>query len=163
MKTVNKVTSIIDKVCLFIAAFLLVFICTVIALQVIVRKLGGTLVWVDEMTRYSFVWLVLFGTIDLARSGGHIAITSFLDMLPEKIRKIVDVLVYVLVTAFALVLTYAYIRTIGNYKGVTFSVLTSIPMGFHYILISVLMGLITLASVLHIVDILSTFGRKEEE
>lgn len=69
MKSINKITSFIDKVCVFAGVCLLIFIAGSIAAQVVVRKLGGSMFWVDEMTRYAFIWLVLFGTVDLARKG----------------------------------------------------------------------------------------------
>ena len=153
MKSINKITSFIDKVCVFAGVCLLIFIAGSIAAQVVVRKLGGSMFWVDEMTRYAFIWLVLFGTVDLARKGGHITITTFLDMLPQKMEKIANCVIYVAVAAFAGLMAYTYFRAISNYEGVTFSVVTAIPMGFHNVLIGILMSLITLASFLHIVDI----------
>lgn len=153
MKTIQKTADIIEKLCIFVASALLLFISGAIFVQIIVRKLGGTLVWVDEMTRYSFVWLVMLGTVSIAHRGEHISITSFLDMLPEKLRRIVDILIYLIVAAFCAVMTYAYVYAIGNYAGVTFSVVTAIPMAFHYVLIALLMGLTTAASLLHAAEL----------
>ena len=159
MKTINKFTSAVDAACRTAAALLLVFICAAIAGQVAVRKLGGTLVWVDELTRYAFVYLVLFGTVDLARTGGHIAITSFLDMLPGAVRKGIEILIYLAVSAFSGIMTFAYVNAVTKYEGAPFSVVKSISMSQHYILVSILTGLITIASILHIVDIILSFQK----
>lgn len=153
MKTIEQIAHFIEKLCIVVASALLLFISGAILAQIIVRKAGGTLVWVDEMTRYSFVWLVMFGTVSIAHKGEHISITSFLDMLPVNIRKAVDILIYIIVAAFCAVMTYAYVSAIGNYAGVTFSVVTAIPMAFHYVLVALLMGLTTIASLLHAAEI----------
>lgn len=157
MKLINKVTTVVDQICRTAAACILLFICVSITGQVIVRKMGGTLIWVDELTRYAFIWLVLFGTVDLARKGNHISITSFLDLLPETVRMIFNMVIYLVVSVFSGIMTYAYFMAITNYKGVTFSVVKSISMSHYYITITILMGMITIASFLHIVDILTMF------
>lgn len=161
MSTIKKIGSVLERTCMVIAAVLLVFICIAIAGQVLVRKLGGTLVWVDELTRYAFVCLVLFGTVSAARTNGHISITSFLDMVPSGARKIIDVIIYIVITVESIILTYAYVYAIGNYEGVTFSVVKQITMSQYYILVAVLMILITLASILHIVDLVGSIIRPE--
>lgn len=153
MKTINRITSIMDRICLFVASCLMAFICLVIVAQVVVRKFGGTIIWVDEMTRYAFICLVLFGTVDLARQGGHISITSFVDMLPPAARRIAYIVIYALVTGYSAFMVYAYIYAIGNYEGVYFSVVKAIPMSGFYALVAVLMALITVQSALHIVDL----------
>ena len=153
MKQMNRIMAVVDRICLTIASGLLVFICLAIAAQVVVRKLGGTIIWVDEMTRYAFIYLVMFGTVDLARKGGHISITSFLDMLPDNVRRVADILIYAVVTVFSGLMVYSYFMAAGKYEGVYFSVVKWIPMTWHYLLVAVLMALITLESLLHIIDI----------
>lgn len=153
MKQVNRVMAVVERICLTIASGLLIFICLSIAAQVVVRKLGGTMVWVDEMTRFAFIYLVLLGTVDLARKGGHISITSFLDMLPAGARKVADLVIYLAVTGFSGLMVYSYFMAAGKYEGVYFSVVKWIPMTGHYLLVAVLMALITLESILHIIDL----------
>lgn len=162
MKTINKITGAVDLACRIIAGCLLIFICAAIVGQVIVRKLGGALIWVDELTRYAFVWLVLFGTVDLARAGGHISITSFLDMLPRRAGKAMEILIYLVVSGFSGIMTYAYLSAVQNYKGMTFSVLKFISMSHYYRVVAALMGMITLASLLHIADIFVSFNESEK-
>ena len=56
-------------------------------------------------------------------------------------------------------MTFAYVNAVTKYEGVTFSVVKSISMSQHYILVSILTGLITIASILHIVDIILSFQK----
>lgn len=155
MKQINKINDYIIKACRIGTAAIFVFICAAVILQVVVRKLGGDVPWVDELTRYSFVLSVLYGSVGVVRKGDHIRITSFLNMVPPTIRRYLDALIYAIVIAFSMILVYAYVYAINYYEGATFNIVTSITMSGYYTAVAVGMALITLSAILYIIDILT--------
>lgn len=59
--------------------------------QVIVRSVSLTVSWTEEMTRYIFIWLTFLGMSIGFRRAEHIRLLFFVDMFPQKIRKILHV------------------------------------------------------------------------
>lgn len=39
--------------------------------------------WSEELARFMMLWVTMLGSAAALRSGGHLAVTSFLDCLPE--------------------------------------------------------------------------------
>ena len=154
MKTIKKVFDIIEKVCMEICVFLLSLIALAIFYQVIARKLGFSVTWVDEVTRYAFIFLVLIGTAAVSRRGTHIRISSFVDMLPMKIRRVTEALTYLLVVSMVFLFTYCCFFAAGKSSDVRFSILTFIKMrDFYYLCsgVSVITGLMVIVHVIEIV------------
>ena len=69
MKRLNKFLDILEKICMEICVILLLVISLSILYQVIVRKLGYSVTWVDETARYAMILLVFVGTIPITRRG----------------------------------------------------------------------------------------------
>lgn len=42
--------------------------------------------WSIELSRYIFIWMVMFGAVLVTREQTHIKITYFVNLLPEKVR-----------------------------------------------------------------------------
>lgn len=49
--------------------------------------LGHSPSWSEELARYLMVWLTMLGAAAAMRSGGHIAVTTLIDMLPPAGRR----------------------------------------------------------------------------
>ena len=59
----------------------------VVSLQVLSRYMLGTpLIWSEEVARLLFICLIFIGTAVLARRGGHLTVTAFVDLLPSRGR-----------------------------------------------------------------------------
>lgn len=153
MKTLSKVMDWIEKICTEICVILLVVITAVIFYQVVARKLGYSVLWVDETTRYSFVLMVFAGTISVARHATHIRITSFVDLLPRKIRKVTESVTYLLVAGMSGLFSYCCFYTAKSTGDVRFSMLTFIKMSQLYNVIGIVAILIVVMTVFHILEI----------
>lgn len=104
---VERLRNLVDKAldCFAVAVFLVVF--AVVLLQVVMRYFfGSPLVWSEELARYLFVWISFMGWIFATRSGTHIRIGAFVDMLKGPARKLVVGFNFVLTVAFAVVMGY---------------------------------------------------------
>lgn len=77
----------------------------VVFLQVIYRYfLTQPLHWSEEMARYLFVWISLLGAALSVQRRGHFGMDFFFRMLPQKARRFLTFLVYLLVGIVMLVL-----------------------------------------------------------
>jgi len=85
------------------SAALLTVVALLVCAQVLVRYvLGGSLVWSEELTRLTFVWMVLVA----ATSAQPMRVEIFVDMLPKRSRAVVRLLAELLVLALTLLLAY---------------------------------------------------------
>lgn len=60
---------------------------------------NNPLVWLEEVQLMCFVWIAFFGAGAAFRTGNHVAIEFIVDKLPESLKKIAEVLIYVVVLA----------------------------------------------------------------
>ena len=84
---------------------LIVALCGMVAVvsaQVLSRYVLGTaLIWSEEVARHLFISLVFLGSAVLARHRAHLAVTVFVDLLPERLRHLADAVASLVGTAVA--------------------------------------------------------------
>ncbi len=91
------------------AAFAVMIV--VVLLQVIARYfLPASMAWTDELVRMLLVYVTFLGTVVLYAERGHIAVTNFIDMAGEKVRRIMLVICYIMQIAFCIIVFYAGIQ-----------------------------------------------------
>lgn len=90
-------------------AILLVVIACVSFLQVIVRKIPWipSLTWAEEFCRFCWVWSVFLSLPYTLRMSNMLRVTALLDILPEKIMKVLNISVYA-VTTFCMAMLAGY-------------------------------------------------------
>lgn len=87
MHAVQKVTRGLISVLGVTANLLLVAMLLVIGLQVVARfVLGAPTMWAEELGRYLLVAVTMLGSAILMEKNAHIAIDTFVDMMPERVR-----------------------------------------------------------------------------
>ncbi len=75
-------------------SLVILVLCTVAA--VFMRYVvGEPFQWLEEMSTTLFIWFIFFGAAAAVRSGSHVSIDMFVDFLPAKARKVLDVIIYV--------------------------------------------------------------------
>jgi TRAP-type C4-dicarboxylate transport system permease small subunit len=73
-----------------LAAASFVFVTVAIVTDVMLRNLGITsLIWVSAVVEYCMLFAAMAAGPWLIRIGGHVAVTSFVDMLPGSLRRAV--------------------------------------------------------------------------
>lgn len=79
----------------FILVVLLVIIACVSLLQVIIRKVPWipSLTWAEEFCRFCWIWSVFISLPYTIRMGNMLRVAVLLDMLPNVVRKTVNILV----------------------------------------------------------------------
>ena len=149
---IKKISDIIDKGAIFVAVILLAAMTVVTFLQIIFRVFFSALVWSEEASRYLMIWLTFIGASCVHKRAGHIAITFIQDLLPEKPKKLLQLLVHLLTLfAFGVVVHFGitYINLVGN----QLSAAMRIPMRYMYIAMPLGAGLMMLHTIDHLANL----------
>lgn len=128
------------------SGFLLIFLTALLFVQILNRYLFGTsFVWLEEIARLSFVWLVYFSGASAAREDRHIRIEiADLFLGPSGIRA-VTLIADILVIGFDLVMVWFGIMLVqSTIQYGDRSPVTDIPMGLIYAVIPVCFALMAL-------------------
>ena len=89
-------------------AVFLVLIACVMMLQVIVRKIPGVdpLTWAEEFSRFMWIMSVFISLPYTIRKGNMLRVSVVLDLLPQVVRKVINLCVDVVVTLSMALLTF---------------------------------------------------------
>lgn len=71
-----------------------------ITAQIFFRVFFTALSWSEELSRYLLVWSSFIGTTVAFKKGAHIAVTFVVDLLPSRIRQVVQTLSCILMAIF---------------------------------------------------------------
>ena len=103
----RKVDNGIFKTELVVGVSLTVVMVLAVFLQVIFRYVVNLpLSWTEELARYIFVWASMIGASMGVKKKTHFCLDSLLKSFPQKQRKIAEVVLYILMSVFLLVLVY---------------------------------------------------------
>lgn len=73
----------------WLGVLLMTLVLILLSMQVIGRYvLGWSFAWIEEISRFCFVWAVYFGFVVAAEKDRHIRVSVQIAMLPAKIQKI---------------------------------------------------------------------------
>lgn len=102
-KLLNLVEGLLDK--LLITLFLAMVVA--IVWQVIARYFfASPTIWSEELARFLVVWVTMLGSAYVLEHGGHVAVTVFVDMMPEPWQRFFSWLRDLVIIAMAGGLTY---------------------------------------------------------
>jgi tripartite ATP-independent transporter DctM subunit len=118
--TVPEVPQVIGKPtkCLeFLAAVLIVCMALVVTLQIVCRYILKELPpWSEELSRYLFIWANFVGACVALARGSHVSIDSLVTRLSGSVRRRLESVVVILMTAFAFFLAYEGVVTASAMK-----------------------------------------------
>lgn len=134
---ITKIIRIIMGFEKYGASFLLTLITLLLFSQILTRYIFSfTIIWVEEICRLSFVWLVYFSVIVAANEGRHIRVRIVDLFLPPLALNIVNIIadfIWVILDFFIVYLGILLIKSTIVYEFKT--PVTNIPMGFVYFVI----------------------------
>ena len=90
----------------FITNFLLVSIVFFVFIAAVLRWVGYPLAWSVEFAQLLFVWAIFLGANRTLREDKHIGVDFFVRKMPVRLRLTVEIMMYVLVIAFLVFLSY---------------------------------------------------------
>lgn len=119
-----RIKNIIGKTIEFVLIIFITLITILILSQIVFRSLGFQMLWISEIVRYIFVYLVFLGSSIAINQKGHVVIESVVEKLPQKLKSYVSVLAHILVIVFLIFLIWScttLIDTVGQSESVTMS------------------------------------------
>ncbi len=136
-----------------LAILFTVIMISLLTFQIILRYFfGKSFAWVEEVSRYYFVWGVYCYIILAAKNDNHIRITFHLSKLSEKTKKIIISFADVIWLMFNLVVVYVsikYVMSMFEYpyysQTLRFNlvyVYMIVPVGFFFLSVRVLQTMI---------------------
>ncbi len=100
--------------------------------NVVVHVLQRDIAWTTELCEFMMVWATFLGGASLARRGGHMTITEFLDKLSEAKRRQADGAIQVVALAVLVLLVWYGIGIVQANWGNVLTVLDW-PMALQYL------------------------------
>ncbi|MDR7304341.1 TRAP transporter small permease [Haloactinomyces albus] len=100
----HAVKKVLDKVLAAVCVLLFTVLVLTVSWQVFSRQvLSNPSEWSGAFARYVFVWLGMFGAALVFSERGHIAVDVVVRKLPERVQRVVAVLVQLTIIVFAAV------------------------------------------------------------
>lgn len=111
INTKISLRTVITNLDFIIASIMLLVLVVLTVYGVIMRYVvGSPLTWIEEVQLACMVWIVFCAAGGAFRTGDHVAIELFVDVLPGNVQKIISAMVTVVVVA---VLGYLLYQSIG--------------------------------------------------
>ena len=97
----RKIINFIDRIIGYILVILFVISVSSLFYQVILRYIfHASTIWAEELATFSVVWMCSLGCALAFRRYKHITITTIADLIPWKIRRVTDIILYLLILVF---------------------------------------------------------------
>jgi TRAP-type C4-dicarboxylate transport system permease small subunit len=114
---------------------------TVMSANVLARAfLNADIAWNTEFGEFALVWATFLGGAAAARRGAHMCITEFIDKLPTRPRRFVELAIRLAILALLLLLVRAGVTIVDRTMDQQMSVLYW-PVGLQYLAMPVGSGL----------------------
>ena len=104
-KTIEKVLDMGEN---FVNGTLMIACIVVLFVNVFARYLfSAASTWAEEAIRYAIAWVTFLGCSQCAKTGTHVGIDIFIQLMPEKSHRYFNALAQFIGAAFTAVCTYA--------------------------------------------------------
>lgn len=155
--------SILDRtLTAAIGAALLIIFCLNLY-QVGGRYLFGIgAVWIPDVTRFLFIWMVFLGTALMHLRGQHLMIDFVQVRLPARLRRAAEALIGLAMLALAIVLLLAGWRIAGIRMDIPYTG-WEVPTGYAYLAVPVAAALIGVTSLANLWEWWRGTGRPGED
>lgn len=158
MKVFDKITSILSRAIDLLTFVGYAVVLVVLFIQVVARYVFDYgIVWTDEFSRYTMVWLVMLCAASLVRDKAHIRVTFLETVLPVRFHKWIDLFMHLMIILFSVVV-FRYSLTTLSFATKAVSTNMRIPMTAVYSAFPVSMAVMFLNAVFNSLSIL--FKRK---
>jgi TRAP-type C4-dicarboxylate transport system permease small subunit len=119
--------------------------------------------WFDEIAVYCMIYMVLLGTEIGLRDGSQIAVTSVVDRLHGKARKVVDIIAKLIVVAFSARIFISSINMLQmQIRTGQISAALKIPMSIPYAALTISFGIITVVQSITVLMMIYGFNKQDK-
>ncbi len=149
----EKLNSILNRILEYSLMFLLASLVILVFTQVVFRIFERSFIWIEELGRYLFVWLVFLGSAFAVNKGAHLGIDILISRLPDRKRRRATLALSGLLILFFGILLYYSVKVYPVWSRKTSAALR-IPMSLVFLSLPV-------SLVLKIIHLISRFFRSE--
>lgn len=129
----NTIKKILDKILAFVCIVLFSFLVLLVTWQVVTRFVfNDPSVFSEELAKYCFVWLSLFGSAFVFGENGHMAIDFVRERFPAKMRMTVEVFIEIVIIAFAVLVLIMGGYTATSLAWNQMNASLHVPVGYLY-------------------------------
>ncbi|PLV59167.1 TRAP transporter small permease [Thermotoga sp. KOL6] len=159
MKILDKISKLVEKVIIYFAVIGLAAMLVIIFYQVIARYVfNNPPSWSEEISLLIMIWISLLGAGVGVRSGIHMKVELFTNLLPEWFKKTLEFIVLILIGSFGYVMAkYSYILSVRLPNRMP---ATGIPVWWMY-LPAMVSGILIIFSVFIRITV-DVFGRRRK-
>jgi len=133
MDNINKISALIEKFTNSILILLMLLLIISTTLQVVSRFIiRSPLMWTEEVSRMSFMCIVLLGSTLATKHSEHFTMEFITDKFPKILRSIVRIIIHLMMITVAIVFIVAGWGYV-SINTTEISVTTGMPMVYLYI------------------------------
>ena len=156
MEILDKIRAGLDFILRWFCIILFFGLVVLIVFQVAIRSFGGGNAWTESMARIIFIWQGIVGAAYVIGEKDDVAIDFFVRKFPAAVVKGLEILAHLVVAGFAI-----WVMVLGGWDLASSSFDQSVELlpfsqGQLYLILPISGVLITIYSLLHIVNTLTT-------
>lgn len=161
MELISKIANKINVLAKYLVGLFVAVISIIMGLEVFFRYfLGFSLFWVDELSRYLFIWIIFIGASIALKENYLTTITFFTDKFSKKLQIYIKLTSYLIISFFlVLILYYGIYFTIFSRSQI--SPALNIPMSIPYLAIPIGSLLMILHTIILIYNLITSLQIKE--
>ena len=164
METLHKIrkgmNTIVSTICIVLFAVMVV----VGTYQIITRFIFNSPSTVsEELLTYTFAWMAIFSSAYVFGKRDHMRLTFVADKLPKEQRKILEIVIELLIIAFAVIVLIYGGFTIMGLTMTQKTASLGVMMGVVYAVVPICGILIAIYGVLNVIDLCAGYENTEEE
>ena len=152
-KTLAKITAAIDRVESVIAVYMLGAIVLIMGTQVVMRYVfHNPLTWAQELSILMMIYMSFFAADMVYRRKAHIGIDFFINLFPPRVRKLLNLLVYILILIFLAVVFRASLTALRLQAGHDFAGVLPLSKSFWILPVSLTFPSMVISTLLFLVQ-----------
>ena len=164
METLHKIrkgmNTVVSTICIVLFAVMVV----VGTYQIITRFVFNNPSTVsEELLTYTFAWMAIFSSAYVFGKRDHMRMTFIADKLPKEQRKILEIVIELLVIAFAVIVLIYGGFTIMGLTMTQKTASLGVMMGVIYAVVPISGILIAIYGVLNVIDLCAGYENTEED
>lgn len=146
-----------------ILVLLLAIISCIMMAQIFARTFSNSMTWPEEFSRYCYIWTVFLSLGYTIKKRNMLKVGIVMDLLPQKVRRIFEILVNIIMLAlFVILFKHAIVYTDKIRLTGQFSPAMQVPMWIMYLSTIIGFGLSSIRMVQQIIDNIRNFNVKAE-
>ena len=164
METLHKIRKAMNTVVSTICIILFAVMVVVGTYQIITRFVFNNPSTIsEELLTYTFAWMAIFSSAYVFGKRDHMRMTFIADKLPKEQRKILEIVIELLIIAFAVIVLIYGGFTIMGLTMTQKTASLGVMMGVIYAVVPICGILIAIYGVLNVIDLCAGYKNTEEE